>query len=135
MAYWLLKSEPSAWSWDQQIKTDKTPWNGVRNFQANNNLKTMQKGDLSFFYHSNDGKEIVGIVEIVRGYYPDPDDETGRFGMVDVKAVKPFKRPVTLVRIKAEQKLQDMAFVRQSRLSVSPVTPAEWKIICKMGGV
>ena len=135
MATWLLKSERSAWSWEQQVKAGKTNWNGVRNFQANNNLKVMQKGDLCFFYHSNEGKEIVGIVEIVRGYYPDPTDDTKKFGMVDVKAVKPFKRPVTLMQIKAEPKLQDMVFVRQSRLSVSPVTPDEWKLVCKMGGL
>lgn len=134
MAYWLIKSEPSAWSWDQQIKAKVTPWNGVRNFQANNNLKLMKPGDQCFFYHSNDGKEIVGIAEVTRAYYPDPADETGKFGMVDVRAVKPLPRPVTLIQIKAESRLQDMAFVRQSRLSVSPVTATEWKIITKMGG-
>ena len=135
MAHWLLKSEPSAWSWEQQVKAGKTGWTGVRNFQASNNMKMMNAGDLCFFYHSNDGKEIVGIVEVVKRYHPDPTDETGRFGMVEVKAVKPFKKPVTLAQIKTEAKLQNMAFVRQSRLSVSPVTPEEWKIICKMGGV
>ena len=135
MAYWLVKSEPSAWSWEQQVKAGKTNWNGVRNFQANNNLKAMKPSDHCFFYHSNDGKEIVGIVEVVRGYYPDPSDETGKFGMVDVKAVKALKRPVTLIQIKSDPGLQDMAFVRQSRLSVSPVTADEWKLICKMGGI
>ena len=135
MAYWLLKSEPSAYSWDQLVKDKRTNWSGVRNFQAAINLKAMKKGDRAFFYHSGEGPEIVGIVEIVKEHYPDPGDKTGRFVMVDVAPVTALKQPVTLAAIKAEPKLKDMALVRQSRLSVSPVKPEEWRIICKMGGV
>jgi predicted RNA-binding protein with PUA-like domain len=133
--YWLLKSEPSSWSWEQQVKKGTESWNGVRNYQAANNMKAMNLGDLCFFYHSNDGKEIVGIVEVVKLYYPDPTDEAGRFGMVDVKTLKPLKIPVTLHTMKAHDDLQAMALIRQSRLSVCPVTPDEWVIICKLGGV
>lgn len=133
MAYWLLKSEPCAWSWDQQVKKGVESWNGVRNYQAANNMKAMKIGDLGFFYHSNEGKEIVGIVEIVKEYYPDPTDESGKFGMVDVKAVKPMTQSVTLADIKATPKLQDMKLVKQSRLSVSPVTKEEWNLLLKMG--
>lgn len=135
MQYWLAKSEPATWSWDQHVKKGVQHWDGVRNYQASNNMKAMKKGDLAFFYHSNDGKEIVGIIEVVKEYYPDPTDETGRFGMVDFKAVKPFKKPVTLADIKAHPTLKTMALIRQSRLSVSPVTPAEWKTITALGGV
>lgn len=135
MQYWLFKSEPDVWSWQQQVKKGIEPWNGVRNYQAANNMKAMRIGDLGFFYHSNIGKEIVGIVEVVKEYYPDPTDETGRFGMVNVKAVKPFKTPVTLANIKTTKTLSDMALIRQSRLSVSPVSTKEWTHICKMGGV
>jgi predicted RNA-binding protein with PUA-like domain len=129
MAYWLVKSEPDCWSWDQQVKAKKTDWNGVRNYQAANNLKAMEKGDQAFFYHSNIGKEIVGIVEIVREAYPDPGDETGRFVMVDVKTVAALPRPVTLDEIKRDPALEKMALLKQSRLSVQPVTAAEWKHI------
>jgi predicted RNA-binding protein with PUA-like domain len=133
MKYWLLKSEPSAYSWEQLVKDGRTQWNGVRNHQAAINLKAMKKGDHAFFYHSNEGKEIVGIVEITREAYPDPSDSEGRFVMVDVKPVKPVKTPVTLAAIKAEPKLADFKLVRQGRLSVVPVTAEEWRLICKMG--
>ncbi|AEP08773.1 EVE domain-containing protein [Micavibrio aeruginosavorus] len=135
MAYWLVKSEPFVWSWDQQVKKGIEGWNGVRNYQAANNLRAMKKGDEAFFYHSNEGKEIVGIVTIARESYPDPTDEKGKFVMVDVKADRAMPKPVTLADIKNTPALQDMALVKQSRLSVSPVTAAEWKIICKMGGL
>lgn len=135
MAYWLMKSEPSAYSWDQLVKDKRTHWNGVRNALASSNLKAMKKGDRAFFYHSNEGLAVVGIMEIVKEFYPDPDDATGKFGMVDVKPVMPMKRPVTLKEIKAELRLKDLPLVRMSRLSVSPVDPASWKLICKMGGV
>lgn len=135
MNYWLMKSEPSAWSWDSQVKKKVESWNGVRNYQAANNMKAMKLGDRAFFYHSVDEKQIVGIVEICKLYHPDPTDETGKFGMVSVKALMPLKTPVTLAQIKAEPKLKDLALLRQSRLSVSPVDAASWKLICKMGGV
>ncbi|HBR69647.1 MAG TPA: EVE domain-containing protein [Rhodospirillaceae bacterium] len=135
MAYWLVKSEPSAYSWDEMVKDGATHWSGVRNFQAANNMKAMKKGDECFFYHSNEGKEIVGIVNVAKEYYPDPTDKEGRFGMVDVKAAKPLPRPVTLKDIKATKSLENLALVRQSRLSVCPVTESEWRVICKMGGL
>ncbi|NIA71042.1 EVE domain-containing protein [Pelagibius litoralis] len=133
MAYWLMKSEPGTWSWDDQVKAGTAEWDGVRNYQAANNMKAMALGDLVFFYHSVNEKQIVGICEVAKLYYPDPSDPSGRFGMVDVKAVKPFVQPVTLADIKAEPRLQDLALVRQSRLSVLPVQKAEWALICKMG--
>jgi predicted RNA-binding protein with PUA-like domain len=135
MAYWLMKSEPSAYSWDQLVKDGKTNWSGVRNFQAAINLKAMKPGDRAFFYHSNEGLEIVGVMEIVKAAYPDPSDKAGRFVMVDVKPLSPLKTPVTLAAIKAESKLKEMKLVRQGRLSVSPVSAEEWKLISKMGGV
>jgi predicted RNA-binding protein with PUA-like domain len=135
MAYWLMKSEPDAYAWEQMVKDKTTNWSGVRNYQAANNMKAMQKGDLAFFYHSNEGLEIVGIVEVVKLYHPDPSDEKGRFGMVTVKAAKPFAKTVTLAAIKAHDTLKTMALVKQSRLSVSPVTAQQWKTICKLGGV
>lgn len=135
MAYWLMKSEPSAYSWEQLVKDGKTNWSGVRNYQAAINLKAMKPGDRAFFYHSNEGLAIVGIMEIVKAAYPDPTDKAGRFVMVDVKPLMPVKTPVTLAEIKAEPKLQEMKLVRQGRLSVSPVSADEWKLICKMGGV
>ena len=136
MAYWLFKSEPSAWSWDEQVAAGRkgTAWDGVRNHAAKLNLQAMRKGDRGFFYHSNEGKAVVGVVEVVREYYPDPTDESGKFGMVDVRAVAPMPKPVTLDAIKAEPKLKDMALVRLSRLSVQPVTPQEWAAVCRMGG-
>jgi predicted RNA-binding protein with PUA-like domain len=137
MAKWLYKSEPSVWSWDQQVEAGAkgTHWNGVRNHVAKQNLMAMKKGEQGFFYHSNEGKAVVGIVEVIKEYYPDHTDESGKFGMVDIKAVKPFKRPVTLDEIKAEPKLKGMILVNNSRLSVQPVTDEEWTIVCKMGGV
>lgn len=135
MAYWLVKSEPFKYSWDRMVADGRTHWDGVRNYQASNNLKAMEVGDRAFFYHSNEGLEIVGIVEIVRAYYPDPSDESGRFGMVDVAPVMPVKTPVTLKQIKADPQLQSMALVRQSRLSVCPVTDEEWARVCDLAGV
>jgi predicted RNA-binding protein with PUA-like domain len=136
-AHWLFKSEPSTGSWDQQVAEGEkgTFWNGVRNHSAKLNLMAMKRGDRGFFYHSNDGKAVVGIVEVIREYYPDPTDETGRFGMVDVKAVEPLPKPVSLEAIKAEPKLKDMILVNNSRLSVQPVTEAEWAQIYRMGGL
>ena len=136
MAYWLLKSEPSAWSWDQQIAAGAkgTFWNGVRNHLAKQQLMAMKKGDLGFFYHSNEDKAIVGIVEIIKTYYPDHTDETGKFGMVDVKARKPLEKPVTLAEIKDERRLKDMVLVNNSRLSVQPVTEEEWRVVLEMAG-
>ena len=137
MAYWLFKSEPSSWSWDDQVAAGAkgTTWNGVRNHQAKQNLKAMKRGDLGFFYHSNEGKAVVGIVEVTKEYYPDPTDATGMFGMVDLKAVAPLPRPVALEAIKAEDKLKSMALVNNSRLSVQPVTDAEWALVRRMGGL
>jgi predicted RNA-binding protein with PUA-like domain len=137
MAYWLLKSEPDTFSWDMQVKRGAKgePWTGVRNHTAKANLKAMKKGERGFFYHSNEGKEIVGIVEVIKEAYKDPTDEKGVFYCVDVKAVEPFPKFVTLAQIKADEKLKDMALVKYSRLSVQPVTDAEWKHICKLGGV
>jgi predicted RNA-binding protein with PUA-like domain len=135
MNYWLVKSEPSAYSLDQFVKDGRTNWNGVRNNQAALNLKAMKRGDRVFFYHSNEGLEIVGIAEIVKEAYPDPSDATGRFVMVDLKALQPVKQPVTLAQIKAEPKLANLGLVRQSRLSVVAVAGDEWRLICKMAGV
>ena len=137
MAHWLFKSEPATWSWNQQVEAGAkgTFWSGVRNHQAKQNLMAMKRGDQGFFYHSNEGKAVVGIVEVMKEYYPDPTDETGKFGMVDIKAVKPFARPVTLDAIKAEGALKSMALVNNSRLSVQPVTEAEWALVCRMGGL
>ena len=134
MAYWLVKSEPDAFSWEQQVAHGTEPWTGVRNAQAANNLKAMKKGDRAFFYHSNIGKEIVGVVEVVREAYPDPTDETGRWVCVDMKAVGPMPKPVTLAAIKVEEALAEFALVRQSRLSVMPVSAAHWAKLCRMGG-
>jgi predicted RNA-binding protein with PUA-like domain len=137
MAHWLYKSEPSAWSWDQQVAAGEagTFWNGVRNHSAKLNLMAMRRGEQGFFYHSNEGKAVVGIVEVIREYYPDHTDETGKFGMVDVKAVRALPRPVTLEAIKEEPRLKKMLLVTNSRLSVQPVTDEEWAIICRMGGL
>lgn len=132
MSYWLMKSEPFKYSFDDLKRDKKTHWDGVRNHLAAQHLKAMKKGDKAFFYHSNEGKDIVGIVEIVREAYPDPSDETGKFVMVDVAYDKPLKAPVTLAQIKAAPELVDMALVKLSRLSVGPVTPAEWAVILRM---
>lgn len=133
MAYWLMKTEPGAWSWEDQVKAGTAEWDGVRNYQAANNMKAMQKGDRAFFYHSVNEKRIVGIVEVAREYYPDPSDSSGRFGMVDVRVLKPMNRPVTLADIKAEPRLQHLDLIRQSRLSVMPIDEDAWKLICTMG--
>jgi predicted RNA-binding protein with PUA-like domain len=133
-AYWLVKSEPDAFSWDQQVANGVEPWTGVRNHMAKNNLKAMKKGDRAFFYHSNIGKEIVGVVEVAREAYPDPTAESGDWVCVDMKAVGPMPKPVTLVEIKADPEFVDLALVRMSRLSVLPVSEAHWKKLCKMGG-
>jgi len=137
MAHWLFKSEPSTWSWDQQVEAGDagTFWNGVRNHGAKLNLQAMKAGEQGFFYHSNEGKAVVGIVEVIREYYPDHTDETGKFGMVDVKAVRPLPNPVTLDAIKAEPRLKEMVLVNNSRLSVQPVSAADWALICRMGGL
>ncbi len=132
MKYWLLKSEPDAWSWDNQVKEGASMWDGVRNYQARNNLKEMKKNDLCFFYHSVTERSIVGIVKVVKEYYPDPTDKTGRFVVVDVKATKKLKNSVSLNQIKENSKLQDIALVKQSRLSVMPLKKTEWEIIIKM---
>ena len=132
MKYWLLKSEPDAWSWDKQVKEGASMWDGVRNYQARNNLKHMKKNDLCFFYHSVTERSIVGIVKVVKEYYPDPTDKTGRFVVVNVKATKKLKNPVSLDQIKENSKLQDIALVKQSRLSVMPLKKTEWDIIIKM---
>jgi predicted RNA-binding protein with PUA-like domain len=132
MAYWLIKSEPDAFSWDQQVANGVEPWTGVRSHQAKNNLAAMRKGDRCFFYHSNIGKEIVGVVEVVREAYPDPTDE--KWVSVDMKAVGPLPKPVTLAAVKADPALANMSLVRLSRLSVGPITETEWAHICKLGG-
>ena len=135
MRTWLLKSEPFKYSWDQLVRDRRTHWDGVRNHQAANNLKAMRVGDRAFFYHSNEGLAIVGIVEVVKEAYPDPSDPQGRFVMVDVRPLEPVRTPVTLAQIKAEPQLANLALVRQSRLSIVPVAAAEWSILCKMAGV
>jgi predicted RNA-binding protein with PUA-like domain len=134
MNHWLVKSEPDAFSWDQQVANGVEPWTGVRSFQARNNLRAMRRGDLAFFYHSNEGREIVGVVKVVREAYPDPTAEEGDWSCVDMHAVGPMPKPVTLAAIKADPKLEGMALIRFSRLSVAPVTPEEWRHICKLGG-
>ncbi|HMN52002.1 MAG TPA: EVE domain-containing protein [Xanthobacteraceae bacterium] len=137
MAYWLIKSEPDTWSWDQQVKAGAkgTEWTGVRNHSAKLNLMKMKKGDRCFFYHSNEGKQIVGIAEVIREHYIDPTDETKKFVAVDVKAKEALKTPVTLAQVKTEAKLKNMALIKLSRLSVQPVTAEEWTTVCKLGGV
>ena len=137
MAFWLVKSEPAKWSWEQQMAAGAagTHWNGVRNHSAKLSLMAMKLGEQAFFYHSNEGKAVVGIVEVIKLYYPDPSDEAGKFGMVDFAAWKAFKTPVTLEAIKAEAALEKMALVVNSRLSVQPVREAEWKLVCRMGGL
>ena len=132
MKYWLLKSEPDAWSWNNQLKEGVSMWDGVRNYQARNNLKEMKKNDLCFFYHSVTESSIVGIVKVVKEYYPDPTDKTDRFVVVDVKAIRKLKNPVSLDQIKENNKLKDIALVKQSRLSVMPLKKTEWDIIIKM---
>lgn len=135
MAHWLVKTEPDAWSWQQQLDAGTTHWDGVRNHQAANNLKAMQVGDRAFFYHSREERRIVGLVEVTRPYYPDPGDRSGRFGMVDVRTVATVPEPVTLAAVKADPQLQQLALVRQSRLSVMPIDDDAWQRLCAMGGV
>jgi predicted RNA-binding protein with PUA-like domain len=132
MNYWLMKSEPDAYSWSKLMAEKRGRWDGVRNPMAAQNLKTMKIGDRAFFYHSNIGKEIVGVMEIVREHYPDPTDKTGKWVCVDVAPLQAVKTPVTLAAVKAEPRLEKMALVRYSRLSVQPVTAAEWKLVSKM---
>jgi predicted RNA-binding protein with PUA-like domain len=141
MAYWLVKSEPDAFSWDQQVANGVEPWTGVRNHTARNNLRAMRLKDRAFFYHSNIGKEIVGVVEVVREAYPDPSAEPdaegrvkGDWVAVDMKALRPMQRPVTLAQLKADPAFADLALVRLSRLSVAPVSAEHWKLICDLGG-
>lgn len=135
MQYWLMKSEPDAYAWDQLVREGRGRWDGVRNALAARNLKAMKKGDRAFFYHSNIGKEIVGVMEIASEAYPDPTDGTGRWVMVDVIPVAPANTPVGLGQIKADKRFADLALVKFSRLSVQPVSPAHWKALCKMAGI
>jgi predicted RNA-binding protein with PUA-like domain len=137
MAYWLFKTEAETFSWEMQKKKGAKgePWSGVRNHTAKNNMKAMRKGDLGFFYHTGEEKAVVGIVEVIGEYRPDPTDEKGIFGLVVVKAVKDMPKPVTLAACKANPKLKEMSLLRWPRLSVQPVTEAEWKEVCRMGGL
>jgi len=135
MACWLMKSEPGAWSWDDQVAAGVESWDGVRNHQAANNMKAMRIGDEAFFYHSVNEKRVVGIVRVVKEYHPDPSDPSGRFGMVSVEAVRPLPKPVTLAAIKAEPALAELPLIRQSRLSVMPIDQDAWALICRMGGL
>jgi len=134
MAYWLIKSEPSTYSWEQLVKDRQTVWDGVRNYAARNHLKAMKKGDEMFFYHSNEGVEIVGIAKVAKEYYPDPTSGDDTWVVVDVKPVRKLKNPVSLAAIKAAPRLKDMALVRLGRLSVQPVTEKEWQIVLEMAG-
>jgi predicted RNA-binding protein with PUA-like domain len=135
MAHWLLKSEPSAYSWAQLVADGRTNWDGVRNAQALNNLRAMKPGERVFVYHSNEGKDIVGVAEVVKGFYPDPKDKSGKLGMVDIAPVTPVAAPVTLAAMKANPELAGMSLLRQSRLSVCPVTDREWAVVCQMAGI
>ncbi|MBD0332663.1 MAG: EVE domain-containing protein [Chitinophagaceae bacterium] len=134
MAYWLVKSEPSAYSWDQFVKDGETFWSGVRNYAARNHMKAMNKGDEVLFYHSNEGLEIVGIAKVIKEAYPDPTADDDTWVAVDLKPVKKLEQPVTLRQIKADKRLANMVLIRIGRLSVQPVTDAEWKVIMKMAG-
>lgn len=135
MAYWLLKSEPSSYSWDQLMADGRTRWDGVRNAQALNNLRAMKVGDRGFFYHSNEGKEIVGIVEVIKPFYPDPADTSGKLGIVDIKPVVPVVTPVGLPAMRTNPALSNLSLLKQSRLSVCPVTESEWSVLCRMAGM
>ena len=135
MQYWLLKTEPQSYSWDQLVKDKITNWSGVRSPAGRANLTKMKKGDRAFFYHTGDERQVVGVCEVVRESYPDPSDETGKFVQVDVRAIAPVPHRVTLAAIKAEPKLAEMRLVREGRLSVSPVTPEEWRLVSKMAGM
>jgi predicted RNA-binding protein with PUA-like domain len=135
MAHWLLKSEPSAYSWAQLVADGRTRWDGVRNAQALNNLRAMKPGERAFFYHSNEGKDIVGVAEVVQSFYPDPADKSGKLGMIDIAPIAPVPQPVTLAAMKAAPELAGMSLLRQSRLSVCPVADHEWAVICRMAGI
>ena len=135
MAYWLLKSEPSSYSWERLVADGRTHWDGVKNPQALNNLRAMRSGDRAFFYHTGAGKDIVGVAEVVRTFYPDPNDRSGKLGMVDIAPVMPVKNPVTLAAMKANPELAGLSLIRQSRLSVCPVGEREWAVICQMAGL
>jgi len=135
MSYWLIKSEPSSYSWDQFVADGRTHWDGVRNAQALNNLRAMKPGDRAIFYHSNEGKEIVGVAEVVKSFYPDPTDKSGKLGMVDVKPLMPVAVKVGLPAMRAKPELSELSLLRQSRLSVCPVRPQEWAVLCKMSGI
>jgi predicted RNA-binding protein with PUA-like domain len=137
MAYWLFKSEAETWSWESQVAKGEAgqEWDGVRNYQARNNMRAMQVGDRGFFYHSNDQKAVVGIVEVIAEAHPDSTTDDVRWECVDVKAVRPMPRPVTLEMCKAEPRLRDMVLVNNTRLSVQPVSDAEWRVVCELGGL
>ena len=135
MAYWLIKSEPSSYSWDQLVADGRTHWDGVRNAQALNNLRAMKLGDRAFFYHSNEGKEIVGVVEVVRSFYPDPGDKSDKLGMVDVQPLMAAAVKVGLPAMRAKPELSELSLLRQSRLSVCPVSTGEWNVLCAMAGI
>ena len=135
MKYWLLKSEPDTWSWENQVKEGPSMWDGVRNYQARNNLKEMKKNDLCFFYHSVTERNVVGIVKVVKEHYPDPTDKTRRFVVVDVKAINKLKNPVSLNHIKESKKLKNIALIKQSRLSVMPIKKIEWEEIIKLSSM
>ena len=135
MPHWLLKSEPTSYSWERLVADGRTHWDGVKNPQALNNLRAMRSGDRAFFYHSGAGKDIVGVAEVVRTFYPDPNDRSGKLGMVDIAPVMPVKNPVTLAAIKANPELAGLSLIRQSRLSVCPIGDREWAVICGMAGV
>ena len=137
MGYWLLKTEPETFSWDDQVKRggNGEPWTGVRNYRAREHLKAMRAGDQAFFYHTGDEKQIVGIVEVIRESYPDPTDDTAVFRAVDLRAVRPLLKPVTLATVKADPRLKETVLAKQPRLSVQPMTPEQWRIICTLGGI
>ena len=135
MAHWLLKSEPSSYSWDQLVADGKTYWDGVRNAQALNNLRAMKLGDRAFFYHSNEGKEIVGVVEVIKTFYSDANDKTGKLGMVDIKPVAPAGVRIGLPAMRANSELSNLSLLKQSRLSVCPVTESEWLTLCEMAQI
>jgi predicted RNA-binding protein with PUA-like domain len=135
MAYWLLKSEPSSYSWERLVADGRTHWDGVRNPQALNNLRAMKLGDRAFFYHSNEGKEIVGVAEVVKTFYPDPNDKSGKLGMVDIKSIAPAATSIGLKAMRANPELSNLSLLKQSRLSVCPITEKEWSVLCKMTGI
>lgn len=135
MAHWLLKSEPLSYSWDRLVADGRTHWDGVRNPQALNNLRAMKLGDRAFFYHSNEGREIVGVVEVIRTFYPDAADKSGKLGMVDIRPVVPVAKRVGLPAMKANSELANLSLLKQSRLSVCPISESEWAALCKMAGI